>query len=602
MKHPWRGVPLLLAALALLLAGCDVVPEPDPTALPAPTEPTAEPRLPNPASAYCQEQGGRLELRSDASGSQTGICIFPDGSECEEWAFFRGDCAPGGTPVPTPAVDRSTEALRALVQATLPAGAFEGLEIVPLSVPADSQPLWAVHSYGMRNFDLTPPPGHFVAIFAQDAAGWQELARFDLDMAPIGGDPLVGAGPDTVDRQGVKQASIDSSRIWLQVDGGVGAHSGTFQVLSFDGQSVRQEVGGASSSPGAGYLADLNGDGQQDVVLNTTERYIFCYACGVSAPYFQVYTWDGRQMRPVAIAPMSAAEQGESYFQPNNEAVRLAEAGLWADSLAKVREAVLRAGELDPPTAAGSLRWNEALIALSHDAYLEALESSAYPLLSAVFYGDYAGAVNGMRPLSVSEIFSQETPLVKDTAAEGWEEALITYLVQSATEALTREPDLAPAYFLRAWGAYLADPMDPQVRQDLARAAALAPGDPLFRAAAMPGAIPAPSSDAGEPIRIEFAAGGSSATVNGRLASRGIIRYVVRALAGQTMQIDVNSPDGGVVLAIQGADGTILQSRSQGEMSWSGQLPKTQDYVVSVSSAGPAASYRLAVFIPPLLQ
>ena len=118
----------------------------------------------------------------------------------------------------------------------------------------------------------------------------------------------------------------------LQVDGGVGAHSGTFQVLSFDGQSLRQEVGGASSSPGAGYLADLNGDGQQDVVLNATERYIFCYACGVSAPYFQVYTWDGRQMRQVAIAPMGVAEQSQSYWLPNNEAVRLAEAGLWAEA------------------------------------------------------------------------------------------------------------------------------------------------------------------------------------------------------------------------------------------------------------------------------
>ena len=597
LNAPRRVLPLLLAVLALLLAGCDVVPLPDPTPLPAPSQPTAQPALPNPASVHCQEQGGRLEIRTAADGSQTGYCVFPDGSECEEWAFFRGECAP----VPTPAADTSTDALLALVQASLPAGAFEGLAVLPLTVPAGSEPLWAVYSHGMRNFDLTPPPGHFVAIFSQGPGGWQELSRFDLDMAPIGGDPLVGAGPDYIDQDGVKQASIDPSRVWLQVDGGVGAHSGTFQVLSFDGQSLRQEVGGASSSPGAGYLADLNGDGQQDVVLNTTERYIFCYACGVSAPYFQVYTWDGRQMRPVAIAPMGVAEQGQSYFQPNNEAVRLAEAGLWAEFLAKIDEAVQRAGAADPPTAAGSLRWNEALIKLDHDAYLEALQTSAYPLLSAVFYGDYAGAVDGMRPFSVSEIFSQDTPLVKGTAAEGWEEALTTYLVQSATDALSREPDLAPAYFLRAWGGYLADPSDPQVRQDLARAAALAPGDPLFRAAAMPGAIPAPSAGSSEPVRIEFAAGGTSATVSGKLASRGIDRYVLRALAGQSMQVDVNSPDGGVVLAIQGADGTILQSRSNGEVSWSGQLPKTKTISsASAASARPRATSWLWPFAAEL--
>ncbi len=232
----------------------------------------------------------------------------------------------------------------AMVQSSLPAGAFEGLAVLPLAVPADSQPLWAVYSYGMRNFDLVPPPGHFVAIFTQGPDGWQELSRFDLDMAPIGGDPLVGVGPDFIARDGVGQASIDPNRVWLQVDGGVGAHSGVFQVLSFDGQSLRQEVGGASSSPGAGAIADLNGDGHQDVILNTTERYIFCYACGVSAPYFQVYTWDGRQMRPVAIAPMGAAGQGQPYWQPNNEAVRLAEAGLWSEALAKIGEAIQLAG------------------------------------------------------------------------------------------------------------------------------------------------------------------------------------------------------------------------------------------------------------------
>jgi len=54
--------------------------------------------LPNPASQYCAEQGYELEMRTDASGT-AGYCIFPDGTECEEWAFFQGECAPG-TPAP----------------------------------------------------------------------------------------------------------------------------------------------------------------------------------------------------------------------------------------------------------------------------------------------------------------------------------------------------------------------------------------------------------------------------------------------------------------------------------------------------------------------
>ena len=57
--------------------------------------PTDEVGLANPASVYCEEQGYTLELRKDEEGGMYGVCVFPDGSECEEWAFFRGECQPG---------------------------------------------------------------------------------------------------------------------------------------------------------------------------------------------------------------------------------------------------------------------------------------------------------------------------------------------------------------------------------------------------------------------------------------------------------------------------------------------------------------------------
>ena len=46
----------------------------------------------NPASVYCVQSGYRLEIRTGADGGQYGVCLFPDGAECEEWAFFRGEC------------------------------------------------------------------------------------------------------------------------------------------------------------------------------------------------------------------------------------------------------------------------------------------------------------------------------------------------------------------------------------------------------------------------------------------------------------------------------------------------------------------------------
>lgn len=527
----------LLLVLAVMLAGCVAG---QPVVVPA-GQPTTAAELANPASVHCVDNGGALEIRSDAAGNQAGVCVFPDGSECDEWAFFRGECAPGGQPAATsepevanPAAaycvqqggsdqilidgsgnrypacvlpdgticqeaaffrgecgpgsqsqaDSRVADLIATVQSTLPAGAFQDLAAIELEALPGDPPLWAVYSTGMRNFDLDPTPSHFVALYRPVNDGWNELARLEISGSLPSDDAQPEMGPDYLDEESVKQVEIDPSRVWLTVDGGVGAHSGTFQVLSFDGQTLRQEIGSTSASPGAGYLADLNGDGQNDVVLNATDYYVFCYACGVRRPDFSVYTWLGDQMMPVEISALMMGQRGTAPDEANSRAVQLAQAGLWPDALAAIQEAVALAGDDDPPTPTGSLRWNAALIQLHHDAQLAYLQSSPYPLLSNVFYGDYAAAVDLMRSLPVEQIFSPDTPLVVGTEAEAWQAELSSYLVQSASAALEVMPDLAPAYFMRAWGAYLADPASPQIAADLAAAAQLAPDDALYAAAA----------------------------------------------------------------------------------------------------------------------
>src|SRR4030043_2258984 len=60
--------------------------------------------MPNPASVYCEQNGNKLEIRTAADGSKSGICVFPDGSTCDEWAYFRGDCGPKAQKSPTPAM------------------------------------------------------------------------------------------------------------------------------------------------------------------------------------------------------------------------------------------------------------------------------------------------------------------------------------------------------------------------------------------------------------------------------------------------------------------------------------------------------------------
>lgn len=45
----------------------------------------------NPASVFCTENGGTLTMKDTPDG-QSGVCTFPSGASCEEWALFRGEC------------------------------------------------------------------------------------------------------------------------------------------------------------------------------------------------------------------------------------------------------------------------------------------------------------------------------------------------------------------------------------------------------------------------------------------------------------------------------------------------------------------------------
>jgi len=80
----------ILLAVLLSLTVCSISRSVTPTT--APTTPSIG--LANPASAFCIEKGGQVNIVTDASGGQSGVCVFPDGSRCEEWAFYRGQCVP----------------------------------------------------------------------------------------------------------------------------------------------------------------------------------------------------------------------------------------------------------------------------------------------------------------------------------------------------------------------------------------------------------------------------------------------------------------------------------------------------------------------------
>ncbi|MBW2971856.1 DUF333 domain-containing protein [Candidatus Woesearchaeota archaeon] len=51
--------------------------------------------LANPATLHCMNTTGAGWTTKENDAGQYGVCTFSDGSWCEEWAYYRGECQPG---------------------------------------------------------------------------------------------------------------------------------------------------------------------------------------------------------------------------------------------------------------------------------------------------------------------------------------------------------------------------------------------------------------------------------------------------------------------------------------------------------------------------
>lgn len=97
MKRIFIFIVILMALTACAAPQTQAAPEPAATDMP-------QAGMPNPASVYCEQNGNKLEIHTADDGSQSGICIFPDGSTCDEWAYFRGECGLAQQKSPTPTI------------------------------------------------------------------------------------------------------------------------------------------------------------------------------------------------------------------------------------------------------------------------------------------------------------------------------------------------------------------------------------------------------------------------------------------------------------------------------------------------------------------
>lgn len=91
-------------AVAVSMSACGSTPSPVTTTTPtdssgsATTLPSSGSTQPpatgtgiaNPASVFCVEQGGTVEIVDEADG-QVGYCILPDGTRVDEWEYYRAE-------------------------------------------------------------------------------------------------------------------------------------------------------------------------------------------------------------------------------------------------------------------------------------------------------------------------------------------------------------------------------------------------------------------------------------------------------------------------------------------------------------------------------
>jgi tetratricopeptide (TPR) repeat protein len=354
--------------------------------------------------------------------------------------------------------------------ATNPLG-IEGVHAFALENSLDSTPYWVVHTIGLRNFD--PLQNHVVALYTRQGERWQAITR--LDLADSGDPANPGLAPDYLAEGTVTQVQVEPTHLWIQIQGGAGAHSGVYGLLSFDGTGLTTQVTGFSSSPGNSHLADVDGDGVSEALIDATDYYVFCYACGVRRVGYTLYYWDGAQMTQAVLSPLSADAPAEVQAY-NDNLIALAQAGLWKDVLAALPEAALFS-YTEP-----AFQWNLALLRVNGEArQAEATgESPAYPLLDQVFFGDFAAAVDLMRDTGAQAIFSPDSPLIVGTVAENWEPQLADWIFGAVDPTLALNPDLAAAHFLRGWANFLKSGDPAAALADVQQAAELAPDDALY--------------------------------------------------------------------------------------------------------------------------
>ena len=99
--------------------------------------------------------------------------------------------------------------------------------------------------------------------------------------------------------------------------------------------------------------------------------------------------------------------------------------------------------------------------------------------------------------------------------------------------------------------------------------------------------------------RVKFAKGKSSATISGAVLRGDRDTYSLGAGVGQTMRVQITSPEDNAVFQVMDDDGNYLDGAGEEDdaTNWTGKLPWKGDYKIIVGGTRGNASYTLKVSI-----
>lgn len=102
------------------------------------------------------------------------------------------------------------------------------------------------------------------------------------------------------------------------------------------------------------------------------------------------------------------------------------------------------------------------------------------------------------------------------------------------------------------------------------------------------------SAQSDRTIRIRFARGRTTKVIKDAVVRGTRDRYLLRASAGQTLIVHITSLENNAVFDVRAPRGRTLAEEAT---DWTGELPRSGDYVISVGGTRGNASYTLEVTI-----